>query len=597
MLFGHRRIGSRLGALGGGLALGSTVFSCLIQASPARAEPEAAAALEALFGPDFLRAAPPARPILEHRLVARAQPDECFLQIGYPNPEPPCKGDYKPKVNQAYLWSGVRSGDHAYFGTGANILCLGSLYFGPLTGMVTDNVACEMAAGPAGRERGLVRLGDQRAPKIYRLDADTDKMEDVTPTDDPLLESTIGVRGAVSHQDVVIMGGPSLSPDGVVSLNLWAYEGSTGNLLGSTELPEYANMRRGLVVEDALYIAVRKAGGSLGSGGAILRWTGHKADPFRFEVVADLASEPAYVTEHQGRIVAAGWPNWESGKSVGEPAGVYLSPPVPQGGLTAKDAGAWQKIFSMDQYEPDPVVAQAAAFGDLISWRGKLYFSTMHLPGAQTVNAFAAYRRPESWLGRVNTYLNAERATAIFEMTDVGGSEQKVRLLYGEEKLPVYDTDRKVWVKKPNKLGQAPRFGASGFGNRFNYYSWRWTLFGDKLYMATFDASTAAPDTLPGMAAQIFDLPPLAVGLMQPFARRAFQQHAGADIWRMDSPDQPAVPEDTSGAGNRYNYGVRVWVSFEDKGKLYGGTANPFNLRTGPVEPGGWELILFTPRR
>jgi hypothetical protein len=64
----------------------------------------------------------------------------------------------------------------------------------------------------------------------------------------------------------------------------------------------------------------------------------------------------------------------------------------------------------------------------------------------------------------------------------------------------------------------------------------------------------------------------------------------------MDTPDDPAVPEDTTGFGNRYNYGIRVWVPFEDKGKLYAGTANPFNLRTGPSEAGGWELLPFTAR-
>jgi hypothetical protein len=265
----------------------------------------------------------------------------------------------------------------------------------------------------------------------------------------------------------------------------------------------------------------------------------------------------------------------------------------------AGDAHRWQKIFSMDQYDPDPVVAHATHFGDLVSWHGKLYFGTYQLPLYQTLNAFTFYGRPETWMGRLDTYMNAERATAMLEMENVGKSSQKVTLLYGEETLPVYDTALHLWVRKPNNLGQAPKLGPSGFGNRFNAYPWTWTLFHDHLYMATFDVSSTSPDTFAGILAQpnILDLPPFAVGLLRPFAELAFARYAGGDIWRMDSPGTPAVPEDTTGFGNRYNYGMRVWVPFEDKGKLYGGTANPFNLRTGPAEAGGWELLLFTARK
>lgn len=244
------------------------------------------------------------------------------------------------------------------------------------------------------------------------------------------------------------------------------------------------------------------------------------------------------------------------------------------------------------------MIAHATHFGDLVSWHGKLYFSTYQVPLFQTFNAFTFYGRPETWMGRLDTYQNAERATSMFVMDHAGERDQKVTLLYGEETLPVYDTELHAWVKKPNKLGQAPKFGPSGFGNRFNYYPWTWTLFQDRLYMATFDASSTSPDTFAGLLAQrnVLDLPPFAVGLLKPYNELVFQRYAGGDIWRMDAPDKPAVPEDTTGFGNRYNYGIRVWVPFEDKGKLYGGTVNPFNLRTGPLEPGGWELIRFTPR-
>ena len=43
-------------------------------------------------------------PIFTKKVVARAQPDECFNGIGNPYPPgPPCS-EGKPKVNEAYVW-------------------------------------------------------------------------------------------------------------------------------------------------------------------------------------------------------------------------------------------------------------------------------------------------------------------------------------------------------------------------------------------------------------------------------------------------------------------------------------------------------------
>jgi len=75
--------------------------------------------------------APPAQPTLERTLIDKAKPDECFLQIGYPSRVPPCTGESRPKVNQAYIGSGTRSGNHAWFGTGANVLCMAAAGYFP----------------------------------------------------------------------------------------------------------------------------------------------------------------------------------------------------------------------------------------------------------------------------------------------------------------------------------------------------------------------------------------------------------------------------------------------------------------------------------
>lgn len=582
------------------VALAFALLTCMLATPVARAQSTAEEVRESLRRALVARVAPKAQPTLDRKLIARAQPDECFTQIGYPNPEPPCAQGSRPMVSQAYIWAGARSGDFAYFGTIANTVCMAAAgYFPPLAGWASENLVCEEAAGEASRERGLLLMGDQRPPRIYRLDANTGQVDDLTPVGDALLATTLGLRGAAAHEDVVFLAGPNASGTGIDALNIWAYEGSTGRLLGSKRFPAFANMRRGIVVNDNLYLAVRKAGEQLGVGGTIVKWTGSKTDPFRFEIVGELGSEPGYIAEHEGRIVAAGWTGVAPGKAIGEMTSMYLSPPVPRGGLTASDAASWQKIFSIDQYDPDPVIAHATHFGDLVSWQGKLYFGTYQVPLFQTLNSFTFYGRPATWIGRLVTAINAERATAMFEMENVGRIGQKVTLLYGEEKLPVFDTVRGRWVKQPNKLGQAPKFGPSGFGNRYNYYPWTWTLFGGRLYMATFDGSSALPDAFVGITSQpgMLDLPPHAIGLLMPIMNKSFELYAGGDIWRMDAPSSPAVAEDTSGFGNRYNYGIRVWVPFEDKGKLFGGTANPFNLRTGASEPGGWELIQFTVRK
>lgn len=67
----------------------------------------------------------------------------------------------------------------------------------------------------------------------------------------------------------------------------------------------------------------------------------------------------------------------------------------------------------------------------------------------------------------------------------------------------------------------------------------------------------------------------------------------GADLWRFVDPEKPARPEDTGGAGNYLNYGIRTMLTSSDGRTVYIGTANPMNLE----EKGGWELRRLTPIR
>jgi hypothetical protein len=109
--------------------------------------------------------------------------------------------------------------------------------------------------------------------------------------------------------------------------------------------------------------------------------------------------------------------------------------------------------------------------------------------------------------------------------------------------------------------GWTPLYGPSGFGNTSNEYTWQMAVYNGRLYIGTYDAAV-----LQGGTAQY-----------------------GADLWRFDSSDSPAVNENYTGLGDRYNYGIRILQPLEDGSGLIAGMANPFNLAAG----GGWELRVL----
>jgi len=69
-------------------------------------------------------------PILSDQLLAKAAPDECFAGIGQPYPPlqagGTCPSGSIPKRNQAYVWGLTQVGTQLWFGTAANVLCLGA---------------------------------------------------------------------------------------------------------------------------------------------------------------------------------------------------------------------------------------------------------------------------------------------------------------------------------------------------------------------------------------------------------------------------------------------------------------------------------------
>jgi hypothetical protein len=130
--------------------------------------------------------------------------------------------------------------------------------------------------------------------------------------------------------------------------------------------------------------------------------------------------------------------------------------------------------------------------------------------------------------------------------------------LYGESELPAVVAPKTFETKS---TGWTPLYGPSGFGNPSNEYTWQMAIFNGRLYIGTFDAAALQGGT----------------------------EQYGADLWRIDSSDSPAVNEDSTGLGDRYNYGIRILQPLEDGRGLVAGMANPFNLAPG----GGWELRLL----
>ncbi|MGQ0793594.1 MAG: hypothetical protein ACT4NX_05830 [Deltaproteobacteria bacterium] len=535
-------------------------------------------------------------------LLAKAPADECFCGIGDSHNGPisaSAKGDCSdivsdtggacvPKRNQSYIWGLTKSGRVLWFGTAPNVLCTGGAPIGILgsTPFVRAGfVACEFG------ESSLVpplpaSLGDFRPPRIYTYDLNSKMLEQRSVAScggadrTALLNDTGGLRSAGSLGNVVFLAGLGISG----GINVFAFRADTRACIGAMKLTQFDDIRKWLVLNGILYAAV----GNTNGGGSVLRWTGTVASPFQFAVVGNLDGLGANIASHNGRIFVTTWPDIPENVAPSTLvnfgfAGLYASPTVPRAGLTAANAGQWRKVWQATDYEPDRVIAAAYAGGDLASFGGFLYWGTMHFPNVSFL-VHAAFREPDT-LSCATTHAGdqaaidecrarrdiarseAFRTSAIFRGNFDFLPFSRVELLYGDASLPVYSALQGVWADQFNgNLVRFPRFGASGFNNPFNLYTWTMTVFNNQLFVGSFDASI------------------LLTGGVQP-ANNPF----GADLLRFTNANSAATPVTLNGFGNITNYGVRT--VFSDGDGLFLGTANPFNINRG----GGWELLRFTP--
>lgn len=509
---------------------------------------------------------------ISYELLTKASPDECYDGIGNPYPPgPPCDVG-QPKVNQAYIWGMTEHSGKIWFGTMANTMCL----FGTdLVGHGPNENAywvCEF--GESQYAPPLAdKIGDWRPPHIYTYNPTTDALTDVTPQD-LLIYRTLGFRSATSDGRLVILAGPGL----YTGVNFFYFNGETGEYLGSYHSALLNNIRRWVKLNGVLYTTVGLVDGT----GAVLRWRGNSEDLTklnRFEIVGRLDAEGAELAIHDDRLFVATWPN-DSESRITYTAGLaslYMSPEVPAGGgLTWHDTQNWQKVWEVNDYEPDPLIATTYGMGSLISYEGYLYWGTMHVP-LNALNVFYdTYGKPGDPDEQLAATIGCSRALAIFRGRDFGTDQQQVELLYGLRKLPTY-TPETGWVTKFNNMGGAlPLYGLAGFGNVKNNYTWGMAVYHDDLYVGTMDWGT------------ITSVPTETLGIEA-------DTTLGSDLYRFPSSTEPAVPENTDGFGNFANYGIRNMMIYSDA--IYLGTANPMNLLTNLEDEwpeGGWELIRVT---
>ena len=514
--------------------------------------------------------------LLDRELLAKAAPDECFNGIGVPytGTVPICEYGM-PRVNQAYVWGLAKPGDDLWFGTAPNTLCLVySSFMGITTPLQTESYVCEFGESQYSPPLPAA-IGDWRPPDLFRYDTQTMTLAEVTPAD-PRFGVSLGIRSAGTLDGVVLLGGPSLQG----GINLFAFDALTDAYLGSTNLPQYNNIRKWLEVDGVLYTGVRD---TATGAGHVLRWRGNLANPFQFEVVGNVGSEVAELAVYEGRLFVTTWPNLKA--TPPEAGSLYMSPPLPASGLTSADADAWLRVWQAGDYEPDPVTALTYGGGALHSFGEYLYWGTMHVPFVAAIAHFNVYGQPATPAETIAGLIGSHRAISIFRGHDFGTASEELELLYGQQQLPTYQNG--LWLLMPNGMNAEPLWGPSGLGNFYNNYTWTMDMFRGQLFVGTMDWSYLLDDGLP-LLLQFLGLPPdtqlpLPVG-----------DH-GADLYRFPFASSPARAESVNGVGNPTNYGIRTMLSAD---ALYLGMANPMNLLTDPTDDkpeGGWELLRLAP--
>jgi hypothetical protein len=573
-----------------------------------------------------------------YNLWAKATPDQWFdappgqWQEGVGKPyvpysAPAPSADAIPRVNQQYVWGMTQTSSSIWFATAANVstgFSLAAQNNGPYA---NNYQVVEGAASTYPLVPPLLKdyIGDWRPPKVYKYNLTSRTTTEVTPAD-PIILRTLGFRSAGANSQVVLFAGPTITMTG---MNLLAYDATSGKYLGSTTMREYTDIRQWVTVNDQLYAGVLRTVPSPGAEGAVIRWTGTKANPFQFSEVGRLDLEGAFICAYQGRLCVSTWPSWGgtaayiAGYRSTDVAGIWMSPPVGYSGLTAKDAGNWKKVWSITEYEPDPVLAGTYGGGALYSFDGYLYWGTLNTPLTPTM---FLEKYPDSGVSPTDLLSPVRREATLFRAKNLGGIDsygrratEKIDLLYGDPKLPVYVANpadgTTHWVSTYNNMGPVngmPLWGYAGYRSELDAnspktrtYTYTMAVYNSHLFVGTEDFIT---DLAGGALVDANGYVDAAQSLMQ--SQMGFTDVSlGADLWML-SPDlasrdrtgktvyKPVKPVliDEHGIDNAWNMGVRTMIS--NSSGLFLGTSSSSNLVTqtynppsSVLKPGGWEFI------
>ena len=529
---------------------------------------------------------PVPQPILtDNQLLWQVAPDECFNGVGtdYPpiNPDGTCSTG-QPKANQSYIWSLVEAKGRLWFGTMANTACVLN-GVRAVTPILEDTFVCEYGMSEYARTYPSLTdiQGDWRPPRIYSWDLASGTLTE-REVDSSLLQTTLGLRSAGTIGNNVFLAGASRLGNAV---NFFAYAADTGKYLGACTRSDYNYVRGSALVNGVLYLGVGSA-----THGAVLRWTGSTgaaAAGYDYcnqfvevgKITANVANITKYVgTDGQDRLAITTVPIRADGggdasiRNVATPGtgnGVWISPPIPEGGLTPDQANGWRQVWSPLQYDPDPIVSRYGySIGAIVQYDGWVYWGTIHNQNSMALTIEQKCTKPYCFgvpaSPKEQRALNdgVYRSTSFWRGRNLEDPRtREIQLLYGESQLPVCCVSPKTFGMQAT--GWTPLYGPSGFGNRGNEYTWTMAVYDGHLFIGTYDASI-----LQGPA-------PV--------------QEYGADLWRIDSSDSPAVNEDYSGLGDTRNYGIRALHALNDGSGVIAGMANPANLAPG----GGWELRLL----
>jgi hypothetical protein len=384
-------------------------------------------------------------------------------------------------------------------------------------------------------------------------------------------------------------------------LIMYAYDDATGEYLGYHVFKEYGSSRKWVKTPYGLYVIVNGTENNK-SESYVLRWIGNKTNPFKFKTVGNIQGNATNMAYYNDRLFIDTWPSMKGIRMKG--LEIFMSPELAAEGLTELSGNQWKKVWDIEDYEPDNASAATYAGGAMESYNGYLYWGTMNIPFTGIGGHILKYGILPS--DTIIAFLASFRPISIFRGKDFGTHNQKVEVLYGLEKMPVYEPPLSKgntlpigkWVFKENKVGK-PLYGTAGFGNPFNSYTWSMTVYDNKLFIGTMDYSysiavqinKAIRNLLKLVVANVPSLYDINTEYL-PF-KDSFDY--GADLYYFKDNNSPAIAVTKNGFNNYSNFGIRTMAS--NNSGLYIGVANPFNLLTNKNDnapEGGFEIRRLT---